>query len=88
VYKDQYDIFLNENSGRRVYSFAVKTSTKREVGTQVFKLGDWNNVYRIVKLQAVEPRYLIQLGDDRKTQKWMITEDLEFDLSMNDQVRY
>jgi hypothetical protein len=36
----------------------------------------------------VEPRYLIQLGDDRKTQKWMITEDLEFDLSMNDQVRY
>jgi hypothetical protein len=71
-------------SGRGV----VTASTKREVGTQVFKLGDWDNVYRIVKLRAVEPRYLIQLGDDRKTQKWMITEDLEFDLSISDLVRY
>jgi hypothetical protein len=60
-----------------------ETSKKIAVGTQVFKLGDWENVYQVCKLRPVEPRYL-QLGNDRKTQEWMITEDLEFDLNLLD----
>jgi hypothetical protein len=61
-----------------VYYLAVKTPSKAEVGAQVFKLGDCNSIYRVVVLRAEERRYLIQLGNDRKTKKCMITEDLEF----------
>jgi hypothetical protein len=47
------------------------------VGETVGKVGQWKTTYRIAAIRKAEPRFQIQRGRDRKSRKWVLTEDIE-----------